>query len=242
MKKNQYTYVWVSLIVLIFGIIFVPRIVDRVKRGAIVENDRMSENNDTNKLAYITLGGEKRKVPPFAFHNQDSLLIADTDYLGKVYVVEFFFTTCPSICPIMNKNLVEIQDAFKEFENFGVASFTIHPEHDTPEVLKAYAEKYGVANLDWHFLTGERERIYDLANNGFNIFAAEVPNAPGGFEHSGMFALVDKKGYIRSRKDNFDNPIIYYRGTITEAQGENQEGEEQQISMLKEDIKKLLDE
>ncbi|WP_430965762.1 SCO family protein [Spongiimicrobium sp. 2-473A-2-J] len=242
MKKNQYTYVWISLIILIFGIIFIPRIVDRVKRGAIVENDRMSIKNDTDKLAYITLGGENRKVPAFAFHNQDSLLITDTDYLGKVYIVEFFFTTCPTICPIMNKNLVELQDAFKEFENFGVASFTIHPEHDTPSVLKAYSEKYGVTNLDWHFLTGDRALIYELANNGFNIFAAQVPNAPGGFEHSGMFALVDKKGYIRSRIDSFGNPIIYYRGTLTEAQGENPEGEKEQISILKEDIKKLLDE
>ncbi|MGB5817868.1 MAG: SCO family protein [Saonia sp.] len=242
MKKNQYTYVWVSLVVLVFGIIFIPRIIDRINSGTVVESDRMNIKNGEGDLAYITLGGEKRKVPSFTFLNQDSLLITDKDYLGKVYVVEFFFTTCPTICPIMNKNLVEIQEDFKEFEDFGVASFTINPENDTPRVLKEYAERYGITNLDWHLLTGDREAIYDLANSGFNIFAAEVPDAPGGFEHSGMFALVDKKGYIRSRMDGFGNPIIYYRGTITEAQGENEDGEKQQITLLKDDIKKLLEE
>ncbi|MEL6917825.1 MAG: SCO family protein [Bacteroidota bacterium] len=242
MKKNKYTYIWVSLVVLVFGIIFIPRIVDRVKSGTIVENDRITAKELKAELAYVTIGNKRRKVLPFTFLNQDSLLISDTDYLGKVYVVEFFFTTCPTICPIMNKNLVELQEDFKEFENFGVASFTINPEHDTPRILKEYAENYGITNLDWHLLTGDREEIYDLANRGFNIFAAQVPNAPGGFEHSGMFALIDKQGYIRSRSDDFGNPIIYYRGTISEKEGKNSQGEKEQISILKEDIKKLLQE
>ena len=242
MMKNKYTYVWVSLVILVFGIIFVPRIVDRVKSGTMVDSDRMNIKNNNGQLAYIVLDGKKRKVPSFAFMDQDSLLVTDKDYRGKVYVVEFFFTTCPTICPIMNKNLVEIQDEFKGFENFGVASFTINPENDTPRVLKEYAERYGITNMDWHLMTGDQEAIYDLANTGFNIFAKQVPGAPGGFEHSGMFALVDKNGYIRSRVDEFGNPIIYYRGAIAESQGENEEGEKQQITILKEDIKKLLEE
>lgn len=240
--KNKYTYVWVSLIVLIFGIIFIPRIVDRVKSGTVVQNDRMNVKDNSGSLSYIEFNGEKRKVPSFSLINQDSLNITEKDYRGKVYVVEFFFTTCPSICPIMNKNLVEIQEEFKDFKNFGVASFTINPEYDTPSVLKKYAESYGITNLDWHLLTGSSEDIYDLANNGFNIFAAQTPNAPGGFEHSGLFALVDKKGFIRSRVDEFGNPIIYYRGTITESEGQNDQGETEQIAILKEDIKKLLEE
>ena len=91
-------------------------------------------------------------------------------------------------------------------------------------------------------MTGNQEAIYALANTGFSIFAAEVPDAAGGFEHAGLFALVDKNGYIRSRVDEFGNPIVYYRGTITEAEGENGHGEKEQISILKEDIKKLLEE
>ncbi len=240
--KRKYTYVWVSLVILVFGIIFIPRIVDRVKANSIVQDSRMNVSKDMDALAFITLNGEKRKVPEFALINQDSLIITDKDYLGKVFVVEFFFTTCPSICPIMSSNLVQLQNEFEEFADFGVASFTINPEYDTPQVLKEYAEEYGITDMDWHLMTGSRDSIYELANVGFNIFATEAPDVPGGFEHSGLFALVDKEGYIRSRYDDFGNPIIYYRGAITEAQGSNREGEKEQISILKEDIKKLLDE
>ena len=234
--KNNYTYVWVSFVVLVFGIIFIPRIIDRIQSGTVVDNDRMS------RLAFIEANGERRKVPEFSLINQDSLVITNKDYLGKVYVVEFFFTSCPSICPIMSRNLVEIQKELSEFKDFGVASFTINPEYDTPMVLKQYAEKYGITNLDWHLLTGNRDSIYELANQGFYIFAKENIEVAGGFEHSGMFALVDKNGYIRSRLDAANNPIIYYRGAISQEQGQNQEGEKEQISILKEDIKKLLQE
>ncbi|MFX0555454.1 SCO family protein [Maribacter sp. CXY002] len=240
--NKKYTYVWVSLVILIFGIIVVPKIVDRLKQGTMVENDRMNVGKPSSGLSYVILNNKKRKVPAFQFIDQDSLLVTDKDYFGKVYLVEFFFTSCPSICPVMTKNLVALQDYFIDQDEFGVASFTITPKYDTPEVLKGYAEKYGITDLDWHLLTGDKDEIYQLANSGFNIFAAEMPDAPGGFEHSGLFALVDKQGYIRSRKDEFGNPIVYYRGAITEEMGENDQGEKEQISALKEDIKKLLEE
>lgn len=242
MAKKKYTYIWVSLVVLIFGIIFIPKIVDRVRRGAVVENDRMSQPASKETLAYLSLNGKKRKVPPFALYNQDSLLITNEDYRGKVYVVEFFFTSCPSICPVMNRNLVALQEEFKDFEDFGVASISINPEYDTPSVLKEYAEAYGITDMDWHLLTGNRDSIYELANSGFNIYAAEAPEIPGGFEHSGLFALVDRNGYLRSRQDAYGNPLIYYRGAIPESQGTNAEGETEQIGILKEDIRKLLEE
>lgn len=242
MAKKKYSYVWVSLVVLIFGIIFIPKIVDRVRRGAVVENDRMSQAVSGEPLAYLTLNGKKRKVPPFALYNQDSLLITNEDYKGKVWVVEFFFTSCPTICPVMNRNLVDLQDAFKGVEDFGLASISINPDYDTPSVLKAYAEAYGITDMDWHLLTGNHDSIYQLANAGFNIYASEAPEVPGGFEHSGLFALVDRNGYLRSRKDAYGNPLIYYTGTITESQGTNSEGETEQISILKEDIRKLLEE
>ena len=241
-KRGKYNYIWVALIILIFGIIFVPRILERLKKESVVEHDRISQDPDKGPLSYIYLNGEKRKVPPFALLNQDSMLITDRDYLGKVYVAEFFFTTCPTICPIMNKNLVQLQEEFRQFEDFGVASFTINPRYDTPRVLKEYAETYGVTDMDWHLLTGDAEQIYELANAGFNIFAQEMPDVPGGFEHSGLFALIDRDGYIRSRKDPYGNPIIYYRGMIPEDAGANAQGETEQISILKEDILKLLEE
>lgn len=240
-NKKKYTYVWVSAVILVFGIFTVVEVTKRLEDHTIVKNDRMHGTSTLgDDLAYIVSDGTKRKVPDFSFIDQDSVRVTNKDYLGKVYVVDFFFTTCPTICPIMTNNLVEIQSAFKKSGEFGIASFTINPRHDTPQVLRRYEDKYGITNPNWHFLTGEKEMIYQLARNGFYILANEDEDAPGGFEHSGMFALVDKEGYIRSRLDRNGNPLIYYRGTISEKQGVNEDGEAQQITMLKEDIKRLL--
>lgn len=237
--KRKYHYIWLGAVILIFGILFVPKIMDRLSGGSVVQHDRIS--TEAAPLEYITLNGERRKAPSFAFLNQDSLLVTDADYRGKVYVVEFFFTTCPTICPVMTENLLTLQEAFADRDDFGIASFTINPRYDTPSVLKAYAERYGITDMDWHLLTGESEDIYELANAGFNIFAAEMPEVAGGFEHSGLFALIDQEGYIRSRKDDYGNPIVYYRGAITAKEGANDHGETEQISALKADIQKLLD-
>ena len=246
-NKTNYSYIGIAFIILVFGIIFIPKIVDRISNGDIIRNESRSDFANDKKpnasdLAFIENNGEKRKVPNFSFKNQDNQTITNKDYLGKVYVIEFFFTTCPTICPRMNLNLVQIQNTFKDFKNFGVASFTINPDYDTPEILKAYAKKYGIINPNWNLLTGNKEDIYNLANAGFYIYAAENKDVLGGFEHSGNFALIDKNGFIRSRKDEFGNPIIYYKGIVSEAEKVDDEGVEEEISALKEDIKKLLNE
>lgn len=241
-EKRKYGYIVVSLVILIFGIIFIPRIVDRLKKGNRVVNDRMSSSTLSQDLQFIVNNGVKRKVPEFRFLNQDSVWISNSDYLGKVYIAEFFFTTCPTICPIMTRNLVELQNTFDSQEAFGVASFTINPRYDTPEVLSAYADRYEITDPDWNLMTGDQDKIYQLATEGFYVFVNETTDVAGGFEHSGMFALIDKEGYLRCRTDGFGNPLVYYRGTITEEQGVNAEGESQQITWLKEDINKLLNE
>ena len=208
MKK--YSYVGVAFVILIFGIYAVPKIVDKFKTPELV-----------------TIG----KAPEFKFTNQDGEIISSSFYKNKVYVVEFFFTTCPTICPIMNENMVKIQNEFYGNLDFGIASFSINPDYDTPEILKAYAKSHGATLKNWHFLTGEKEKIYTLANKGFALYAGENAEAEGGFEHSGMFALIDKQGNIRSRKDNVGNPIAFYDGLDTKT-----------IQQLKEDIKILLKE
>ena len=231
------------MIILVFGIIFIPKIIDRISKGSIVEADRLNIDNkteETPELVYITQYGERKRVPDFKFVNQDGDSITNKDYLGKVYVVEFFFTTCPSICPIMRENLVEIQNKLKGNKNFGIVSISIDPEHDTPQVLKEYAEEHKVTNPNWNFLTGDRNVIYDMANIGFGIFADEDETVPGGFAHSGLFALIDKEGYVRSREDKFGNPIIYYRGSIKQNLSITEGEETPQIDELIEDIKKLL--
>lgn len=205
---KNYSYIGISFIILVFGIWAVNEFSNRLKGPDFYKGNQ---------------------VPAFSFTNQNGQTITNESYKGKVYVVEFFFTTCPSICPIMNQNMKKIQDVFYGNPKFGIASITIDPHHDTPEVLKKYAEHYDAKHPHWHFLTGDKEAIYKLSNEGFMLYSAEEENAPGGFEHSGLFALIDKDGFVRSRYDDFGNPKIYYNGL-----------EDQEIEMLKEDIKKLL--
>jgi len=243
-NKPNYSYIGIALVILVFGIIFIPKIINRVSSDDVSRDESRSKAVTTQKsnLAYLEINNEPKKVPAFSFVNQDGKTITNEDYLGKVYVVEFFFTTCPTICPIMNKNLVEVQEYFNGFQNFGVASFTITPEIDTPEVLKNYAENYGITNPNWHLMTGNEDAIYKIANEGFNLYTAKDETVEGGFEHSGNFALIDKEGYIRSRRDKFGNPLIFYNGLIPESVGVDEEGISQEITILKEDIAKLLNE
>ena len=226
-------YIGLILVIIIFGIIFIPKIISRVNNRKIVESNR---SQSSIPLQYVFLNGEAKKVPEFAFLNQDSIIISNEDFNKKVYVAEFFFTSCPSICPIMNKNMKRIENRFGKRQDFGIASFSIDPSKDTPSVLKAYAESYDVFSQNWHFLTGEKDRIYNLANEGFNIFASVNPRVAGGFEHQGYFALIDKNGFIRCRSDQFGNPIVYYMGV------DKEDVEIQEVDLLIDDIEKLLKE
>ena len=229
MKK--YSYIGVSFIVLIFGIIFFPRIMERIENQSISDTKRLSKSDE---LSYIKLNQEKRKVADFLFLNQDSLFISNQDFNGKVFVAEFFFTRCPSICIEMNKNMKVLDELYGDRDDFGIASFTIDPENDTPTTLKKYSELIEVKSKNWHFLTGDKEDIYELSNKGFNIFSSINEAVEGGFEHQGFFALIDKDGYIRSRVNDFGTPIVYYSG-IT-----NENEDVQGIELIKEDIDKLL--
>ena len=226
-------YIGLIIILIVFGLLFIPKIVDRVANNTQVDSNR---SVPAKPLAYIKLNGETKKVPKFLMRNQDSLLISNEDFKGKVYLAEFFFTRCPTICLIMNKNIKILDDRFGDRQDFGIASFTIDPDNDKPHVLKKYAENYSVKSQNWHFLTDKKSTVYELANSGFSIFAGINPAVAGGFEHQGYFALIDKNGYIRSRVDRFDNPIVYYSGLDSEDQ------EIQGVDMLFEDVQRLLKE
>ena len=229
MFKNK-SYIGISFIILIFGIYAVPKIVDRIKNGDVVKNDRL-DNADlkTSKsdAKLLTIG----PAPKFELTNQDNLKISNETYKGKVYVLEFFFTTCPSICPKMNLSMLEIEKTFFGNPNFGIVSITIDPAHDTPQVLKEHRKLLGVKSSTWNFLTGDKTTILDLSNKGFNLYAGENAKVNGGFEHSGLFALIDKDGNIRCRKDDFGNPILYYDGL-----------EKKGVRDIQQDIKILLEE
>lgn len=213
--RKQFSYIGISFVILLFGIYSVPKIVKRFQKSDLVKFE---------------------KVPDFEFINQEGKTISNKNYEGKVFVVEFFFSTCPTICPIMNQKMLVLQDVFFGNPEFGIASISITPEIDTPEILREYAKNNGITHKNWHLLTGKSEEIvYDLSNKGFKLYAGKGDEDHGGFEHSGLFALVDKDGFIRSRKDEFGNPIMYYRAI-------EEQGFPDQIKELTEDIKKLLDE
>ena len=242
-KKNIFTII----LVIVFGLVFVPRIIDRLVNNDVSRSESRSlklDNFEKNieSLPYLIINDERKKVPGFKFVNQNGELISNEFYLGKVYIVEFFFTTCTTICPIMNTNLVHIQNSFTAFPNFGIASFSINPEYDTVNILRKYAKDNGIENPNWNLMTGEADEIYELANDGFNLYTAASSDFIDGFEHSGYFALVDKEGYIRCRQDEFGNPKIYYKGSVNFKEKLDLNGEAEEITVLKEDLLKLLNE
>lgn len=209
MFKNK-SYIGISIVILVFGIYAVPKIVDRFQNNEIVKGDRLDNVSNTSQGegSLIKIGD----APKFDLINQDNLHVSNETYKGKVYVLEFFFASCPSICPKMNLSMLQIEKTFFGNPNFGIVSITIDPEHDTSAVLKAHRELLGVKSSNWNFLTGKKEVIYDLANIGFNEYVGENHKVKGGFEHSGLFALIDKNGIIRCRNDQYGNPILYYDG------------------------------
>ena len=219
------SYIGISFIILLFGIYTVPKVVKYFSKPDLAF---FYEDPETEKI--------KRKVPAFEFTDQKGEIITNETYKGKVYVVEFFFTTCPTICPIMNEKMVTIQNEFFGNPNFGIASISINPSHDTSKILKEYAEEYKVSSPNWHLLSGKsQEEVFELATKGFMLYAGVAGKEVGGFEHSGLFALVDKNGNIRSRYDKDGNPIMYYRALKENAFGD-------QINELKQDIALLLKE
>jgi protein SCO1/2 len=181
------------------------------------------------KIPYDTVvNGEKvtdtiyHTIPYFSFTDQDGNEFNRDHVEGKIYIVDFFFTHCPTICPRMSQQLRRVQQQFdmKEMDDIMILSHTIDPENDDVATLKAYAEKLEAGDR-WKFLTGDMDYIYDIARNGYFLNATEDENAAGGFLHSKMFMVIDKQKHIRG----------IYDGTETE-----------DVNRMVEEIKMLLKE
>lgn len=140
-------------------------------------------------------------IPYFSFIDQDSIIVTPKTFENKIYVADFFFTSCTTICPIMKTEMKKVYDKFKGNEKVLFLSHTIDPGHDSIPVLKSYANSLGVDNTQWHFVTGDREKIFDLAEKYYMISAQEDASAPGGAVHSGAFILLDQKRRIRGYYD-----------------------------------------
>ena len=167
-------------------------------------------------------------IPDFAFVNQFNDTISQSDYEGNIYLANFVFTTCPTICPVMTYNMRRVQQKMAQYPNFKILSHTVFPEYDTPEVLLEYANKMEADLSNWNFVTGNREDIYSIANSYF-VNVMEDSTAQGGFLHSEYFVLVDKEGRIRARDDDNGNNIGVYDGT-----------NDYEVGLLIDDIKVLM--
>ncbi len=163
-------------------------------------------------------------IPKFSFINQDSAEVSHHTYTGKIFVADFFFTTCPTICPMLSAQMARVQAELKEqglSDKVWLLSHTVNPQYDTPSVLKSYADKLGADYSNWNFVTGNAEDIYYQAEDGYMLTAFPSDTAQGGFFHTDKLALIDWEMHIRG----------YYDGTSTV-----------EVNNLLADIKKLAEE
>ena len=167
----------------------------------------------------ITRDTIPHRIADFRFVNQDSTIVTNASFKDQIYIANFFFISCPSICPEMSKQMYRIYEKFKENEQVGLLSHTIDPNYDTVAALANYANLLGVSSEKWQFVTGDKEQIYDIGETSYMVVANEDDNAPGGFIHSSAFLLIDKERQVRG----------VYDGTVSS-----------QIDLLMRDINKLL--
>jgi protein SCO1/2 len=141
-------------------------------------------------------------VAPFSFTNQDGKILTDKDYEGKIYVVDYFFTTCKTICPKMTTELIRVQDKFAYTKGLvQILSHTVDPENDSVPVLKSYADMVHAKTETWNFVTGDKKQLYDMARTSYLLNAMEGDGGPDDFIHSELFVLVDKDKHIRGIYD-----------------------------------------
>jgi len=143
----------------------------------------------------------QHRIAPFEFLNQNNQKINNDKLKDNVYIADFFFTSCPSICPKVRIEMLKIYDTFEYNNQVKLVSHTIDPRNDTVEKLKRYADNLEVDHNKWYFLTGEKYALSDIAADSYFVSVLDDPTAPGGFEHSGKMLLIDKNGHIRAYSD-----------------------------------------
>jgi protein SCO1 len=145
-----------------------------------------------------------KTIPFFQLVNQDNRTVSNRDFDGTIHVADFFFTSCPDICPVIQRNMLSVYQRFKNNNRVKIASYTIDPDHDSVAKLKEYADKLGVEGAQWEFLRGDKKFVYALAKNDYMVSIDDSTKGPGGFAHEGYFVLVDKAGRMRGAYDGTD--------------------------------------
>ncbi len=141
------------------------------------------------------------RIPDFEFLNQDSLFISQKNVAGKIYVADFFFTSCPTICPVMKTQMLRVYQKYKHRQDFMLLSHSIDPSHDSPSVLKSYSKRLNIEGQQWQFLTGNRQKIFDIGEKSYMVTAHADSLEAGGLLHSGAFMLIDKNRHVRGMYD-----------------------------------------
>jgi protein SCO1 len=212
--QNKFNYYWL-LILIPLGFVawyFLSKKEDAPLRYLAYYGPKNAlKANDT---AYHT-------VPGFEFTDQHNEKVNKETFKGKIYVTEYFFTTCKSICPVMNNNLAAVYREFKNSPDFMILSHTVDPETDSVPVLREYAKAHGVTDKRWRFVTGDKKKLYELARKGYLLSTEQGDGSSEDFIHTQNFALVDKESHLRG----------FYDGT-----------DSLEIVRLKQDIKLLLKE
>ena len=152
--------------------------------------------------------GNDHKIANFSFTNQNGKIITQKEYENTIYVADFFFTTCPTICPKMTNNMVWLQNQLKKYPNIKLLSFSVTPDIDTPAVLKKYALEKGVDDTRWNLVTGDKKEIYYLARKSYLAVKTGKPEELYDMVHTENFILIDKNKRIRGFYDgtNLDRP------------------------------------
>jgi protein SCO1/2 len=149
-----------------------------------------------------------KKIPPFRLVNQDGSVVSNYDFDGKIYVADFFFTSCPDICPVIQRNMLKLYQKYRNNRQVRLLSYTIDPDHDTSSKLKWYAKKLGVEDSQWEFLRGSKQVIFSLAKNDYMVSIDDDTKGPGGFAHEGYLVLVDKEKRMRGVYDGTNEQEI----------------------------------
>jgi protein SCO1 len=147
-------------------------------------------------------------IPNFHFTDQDGKTVTEKDFEGSIYVTDFFFTTCHSICPIMSDQMERVYNKYKSNPEVKFLSHTVDPEIDSVEQLKSYALKHNAKSEQWHFVTGEKAKLYEIARKGYFLDAQEGNGGPDDFIHTQNFALIDKDKRIRGYYDGIDSSDV----------------------------------
>jgi protein SCO1/2 len=170
------------------------------KKLPVMGQKTVVQRMEDGKAVYDSLD---HKIPPFKFYNQEGKEITNETVAGKIYLADFFFTSCPTICPRVKANMMKVYDKYKDREDFLILSHSIDVKHDTIERLAWYANKMHIDVSTWHLLTGKKKEIYKIAL-AYLQTALESDDAPGGFDHSGYVNLIDREGRIRGMYDGTD--------------------------------------